>query len=225
MDLLPFRTSINAFILFCMILTGSQLFAQVTTKKGFELELIAQNPSFDQQQLKRLTETFFTVYPPMVKEFNPQSAKKVTITIDTAYDGVAYAHNGKIVISEAWMKKVPEDIDVVTHEVMHIVQAYPTRSGPGWLVEGIADYARDRYGVNNTAANWSLPAVQESHHYTNSYRIAARFVKWIEENKKGMVKILDASMRNKTYTEGIWQDETGKTLDELWEAYKKANIT
>lgn len=215
-----------AFLTFCVGSTYGQSNEQTRSKKGFELNLIAQNPTFNPAQLNRLSDVFFEVYPKLVKDFNKKSSKSVTITIDTAYDGVAYAHNGKVVISQAWLEKMPEDIDVVTHEVMHIVQSYPSRSGPGWLVEGIADYARDKYGVNNAAANWSLPEVKENHHYTNSYRIAARFLKWVEEKqKKGFIKKLDAALRNKTYTEAIWVNSTKKTLDELWDIYKAENLT
>ncbi|MCL7988117.1 basic secretory family protein [Sphingobacterium sp. lm-10] len=197
---------------------------QTITKKGYTLHFLAQNPDFDIAQQKRLQEVFFTNYPKLVKDYNKNSFKEVYITIDTAYDGVAYAHNGKIVIAQAWMEKMPEDIDVVTHEVMHIVQAYPPRSGPGWLVEGVADYVRYKYGVNNKAANWSLPALKEDHRYTSSYRIAARFLDWVEtDKKKGAVKLLDAAMRNKTYTPEIWVSLTGMELDALWDAYVAAN--
>ncbi|PVH26152.1 basic secretory protein-like protein [Sphingobacterium corticibacter] len=197
---------------------------QTITKKGYTLHFHAQNPDFDAVQQKRLQNVFFTNYPKLVKDFNKNSLKEVTITIDTAYDGVAYAHNGKIVIAQAWMEKMPEDIDVVTHEVMHIVQAYPPRSGSGWLVEGIADYVRYKYGVNNKAANWSLPELKDDHHYTKSYRISARFLDWIENNKKkGAVKQLDAAMREKTYTPEIWVNLTGMELDALWDAYVAAN--
>ncbi|MFD2743757.1 basic secretory protein-like protein [Sphingobacterium populi] len=197
---------------------------QTITKKGYTLHFHAQNPDFDAAQQKRLIDVFFTNYPKLVKDFNPNSLKEVYITIDTTYDGVAYAHNGKIVIAQAWMEKMPEDIDVVTHEVMHIVQAYPARSGPGWLVEGIADYVRYKYGVNNEAGNWSLPALKDDHHYKSSYRISARFLDWIENNKKkGTVKKLDAAMREKTYTPEIWTNLTGMELDALWDAYVAAN--
>ncbi|MFD2600309.1 basic secretory protein-like protein [Sphingobacterium corticis] len=197
---------------------------QTITKKGYTLHFHAQNPTFDAKQQQRLQDVFFTNYPKLVKDFNKESLKEVTITIDTAYDGVAYAHNGQIVISQAWMEKMPEDIDVVTHEVMHIVQAYPSNSGPGWLVEGIADYVRYKYGVNNKAGNWNLPELKPDHHYKNSYRISARFLDWIETNKKkGTVKALDVAMRNKTYTPEIWTSLTGSDLDTLWAAYVAAN--
>lgn len=195
--------------------------ADTTSKKGVILILARQDDSFSREVLGRLEKTFFSVYPKLIKDFNKNAVKEVTITIDTAYEGVAYAHDGKVTIAQSWLIKNPGDIDVVTHEVMHIVQAYPPRSGPGWLVEGIADYVRYKYGVDNEGAGWSLPALQEDHHYTNSYRIAARFLDWVErEKKKGTVKKLDKALRTLTYSDETWKQLTGQSLDELWNAYK-----
>lgn len=189
-------------------------------RDGFELLFIQQDGDFDAAVADRLKDVFFEVYPRLVAAFNPEAVRRVTLTIDTAYDGVAYAHNGRVVISQAWLEKMPGDVDVVTHEVMHIVQAYPSRSGPGWLVEGIADYVRHKYGVDNAGAGWSLPELKADHHYTQSYRVTARFLDWIENNRKpGLVNILDSAMRSRTYSDGIWEAQTGLTLDALWEAY------
>lgn len=189
-------------------------------RDGFRLIFIQQDNAFDTLVAGRLKEAFFQVYPVLVETFNPDAVRSVTLTVDTAYDGVAYAHDGQVVISQAWLENMPGDIDVVTHEVMHIVQAYPHASGPGWLVEGIADYVRHKYGVDNEGAGWSLPDVQSDHHYTNSYRIAARFLDWLENmQKEGIVKTLDGVMRASTYTDEIWKLETGLDLNELWAVY------
>jgi Plant Basic Secretory Protein. len=194
--------------------------ADTTTKKGVTLIMVSQDTGFPQSALNRLRETFFTVYPKLTKTFNKNAAKEISITIDTAYDGVAYAHNGKVTIAQTWLEKHPGDVDVVTHEVMHIVQAYPPRSGPGWLIEGIADYVRHKYGVNNAGANWTLPELKPEHHYTSSYRISARFLDWIERNRrKGTVKKLDQALREQMYNEHLWEEITGSSLDELWNAY------
>lgn len=192
----------------------------LTTKKGYTLEFVIQDTTFDKAIQRRLTDVFFSVYPKLAKTYNKNAVKTVSITIDTTYDGVAYAHNGKVVIAQAWLKKNPGDVDVVTHEVMHIVQAYPPRSGPGWLVEGIADYVRYKYGIDNAGANWTLPELKPEHHYTNSYRISARFLDWVEHNKKkGTVKKLDKALRERAYKKQIWETITGASLDELWDAY------
>jgi hypothetical protein len=216
------RFSIIAIIAFtCFV--SSKAFAQTTTiKKGkYTLTFINQDPKFDPAIQDKLVNTFFKVYPKEAKRFNKNTVKQVTLTIDTAYTGVAYAHDGKITIASKWLQKRPGDIDVITHEAMHLVQAYPPNSGPGWLTEGIADYVRHVYGVDNAGANWSLPDLTDKHHYTNSYRITARFLLWAEKttNKK-LVNQLDAHMRNATYTPDLWKALTGKTVDELWDMYK-----
>lgn len=193
---------------------------QILKRSGFQLNFVKQDVSFNPDVCTKLQETFFKVYPALVNQFNKDALKKVTIRIDTAYDGVAYASNGRIVISQAWLLKNPEDIDVVTHEAMHIVQAYHNVSGPGWLIEGIADYVRYKYGLNNRNANWALPAYRDGQHYKDSYRISARFLLWLEEHKKaGIVATLDHALRSEKYTEDIWMKETNKSLDQLWAEY------
>jgi len=167
-----------------------------------------------------MVNTFFTVYPELAKTYNPKTLKEVTMVIDTSYKGVAATGNGKVTVSNKWMHQHPEDIDVVTHEVMHIVQNYGDSNGPGWLTEGIADYARYQFGVNNTAANWKLPDYKPTQNYDNAYRITARFLLWMEEKvKPGIVKELDKQMRDHTFTDNTWTQLTGKSIDELWKAY------
>jgi len=168
-----------------------------------------------------MVNTFFKVYPELAEAYNPKTLKAVTMVIDTTYKGVAETDNGKVTISNKWMHLHPEDIDVITHEVMHIVQDYGSKNnGPGWLTEGIADYARYKFGVNNAAANWKLPDYKPTQKYTDAYRNTARFLEWIEEtNKPGIVKELDNELRNHTFTDDSWKKQTGKTVDELWKAY------
>lgn len=195
--------------------------ADTLVRDGFALVFVQQDAAFDTAVARKLQDVFFNVYPSLVAAYNPEAVREVTLTIDTTYDGVAYAHDGRVVISQAWLERKPGDVDVVTHEVMHIVQAYPAGSEPGWLVEGIADYVRHKYGVDNAGAGWSLPDVQDDHHYSQSYRVTARFLDWIETNRKpGLVKVLDTAMRTRTYTDDLWEAETGLDLDKLWVAYK-----
>jgi hypothetical protein len=197
--------------------------AQKTTvynEKGYKLTFINYDATFDTVEQQRMVKTFFTVYPELAKAYNPKTLKAVTIEIDTAYKGVAATDNGFVHVNPEWMHKHPEDIDVVTHEVMHIVQDYGDSNGPGWLTEGIADYARYKFGVNNPAANWKLPDYKPTQNYDNAYRVTARFLLWMEEKvKPGIVKTLDKKMRDHTFTDNTWKDLTGKTVDELWKDY------
>jgi hypothetical protein len=190
------------------------------SKNGYTLLFINKDSTFDKEVQQRMINVFFTVYPEEVKTFNSESLKNVTIIIDPGYKGVAATSGGIVRVNPEWMQKHPEDLDVITHEAMHIVQSYPGRAGPGWITEGIADYVRYKFGVNNEAGNWWLPEHNMKQSYRDAYRVTARFFLWIEKNyKKDFVKKLDADMRNKEYTPEFWKSETGKTVDELWSLY------
>lgn len=208
-------------ICFLWNLTNAQS-RETHSKKGKTIIFVNQDPQLNPDVKKGLIKTFFKVYPKMSKDFNPNAIDTVEVTVDTSYTGVAYANNGKITISSAWLQKKPQDLDVITHETFHLVQAYPGHSGPGWLTEGIADYARFKYGVNNKKADWSLTDFSNKQHYDNSYRITARFLYWLTQNyDKNIVHKLDKNMRDKTYSPNLWKQYTGKTLDALWDEYSK----
>lgn len=192
------------------------------TRNGYTLVWINKDKDFNPTLKKRLIETHFKNYPLLAEAYNKNTRKDVTFVIDPDYNGVAATAGGIVRYSPAWFAKNPDDIDVVTHEVMHIVQGYPHESGPWWVTEGIADYARYVYGVDNTAAKWSLPEFKDTQKYTDSYRITARFFLWIDKKvKKNFVKNLDHAMREKTFTQDFWKKETGYTLDELWTKYSQ----
>lgn len=189
------------------------------SRKGYTLVFTDKSPDLDSTVKARLISTFFTVYPAEAKKYNKNTIKKVEFVIDPAYDGVAATSGSVITYNPEWFRKHPGDIDVVTHEAMHVVQAYPEYN-PGWLTEGIADYVRATMGVDNPGANWTLPEYNEKQSYKNAYRITARFLIWLEKHKnKDMVVKLDKAMRTNTYKDSIWKELTGKTVDELWSEY------
>lgn len=219
------RSLQNKLTLVLILFIGITTFAQDTenfTNEGYTLTFINQDPDLNPETKEGLVNTFFMVYPKLVNDFNKNSTKHVTVKIDTAYGGVAYADDGQVTISSKWLKKMPKDFDMITHEVMHIVQSYPNGSGPGWLTEGIADYVRSEYGIANEEGGWSLPDYNEEAHYTKAYRITARFLIWVEENyDKKLVKKLDEHLRKKTYKSELWEEYTDKSIDELWKEYSE----
>lgn len=192
-------------------------------EKDYSLVFISKDPNLDLQVKQKLIETYFKIYPTLVKTFNNKSTKDVLFVVDTAYGGVAEASGNRILFSSKYLKANPTDIDVVTHETMHIAQGYGYSAGPVWLTEGIADYVRYKYGVDNIGSKWSLPEFRSSQKYTDSYRVTARFFEWIEQKvKKGLIAELDQQLRAHTYTEKSWAALTGKSIDELWQDYAKA---
>src|SRR5690606_15119103 len=144
-------------------------------KKGFTLIWINKDKNFDPELKKKLINVHFKNYPKFAKDFNPDTRKEVTFVVDPDYDGIAATAGGIVRYNPEWFVKNPNDIDIVTHEVMHIAQAYPNGAGPWWITEGIADYVRYVYGVDNESGNWKLPELNEKHKYNDSYRITARF--------------------------------------------------
>ena len=125
----------------------------------------------------------------------------MTFIIDPNYNGVAGTSNGRVVFSAKYMTAHPGDIDIVTHETMHIVQSYGNRSGmPGWLTEGIADYIRYAYGVDNKGAGWSLPKFSEN----RATRIAT-------ELQHGSC-VAEASGNKGIVKNWIWQDVIRHTI-------------
>lgn len=193
----------------------------IISRDGYTLKFMCNDPEFPDELKKKMADTFFKVYPKMSADFNPKSPKSVTFDVKAKMDGIAHAGGGVITISAQWMKNQKgNDLDVITHEGMHIVQSYPGWSGPGWVTEGIADYARAKYGVDNKGSGWDMPNFSKNQKYTDAYRVTARFFLWLEKNvDKDLIKKMDDKMRTKKYTEDTWKELTGKTVDELWEMY------
>lgn len=221
--------------LFILVFSGIESFAQrdwnnidshhmvsedTISRKGYTLVFLNNDTNLVESVKQRLIEAFFTVYPKEAKMFNKHTIKKVVFFMDSEYKGVAATSENIVRFNPHWFHNNPGDIDVVTHEVMHIVQAYPGNAGPGWLTEGIADYVRFKFGVDNKGAHWTLPNFSAKQNYENAYRVTARFLVWLEKDKmKGIVKQLDSDMRAKKYNSQIWIQLTGKTVDELWSEY------
>ena len=169
-----------------------------------------------------MIDAFFTVYPREAKRFNKNTLRTVTFFVDPTYKGVAETDNGQARYNPEWLKKNPQDIDVVTHEVMHIVQDY-RHANPGWLTEGIADYVRYQYGVNNVKSRWTLPDYRSTQNFDNAYRVTARFLLWVEKTKnKKIVDRLDSALRDGTYQPELWATLTGSSVDQLWKEYAAA---
>lgn len=192
------------------------------SQKGYKLTVTNKASNLDGYVKDKLVETFFTVYPVLVRSYNENTVKEVEFIIDPDYKGVAEAGGGRVRISSHWLRDHPWDFDLITHEVMHLVQSYPSNAGPWWVTEGIADYVRYVYGCDNAKGGWYLPDYNSGQKYSDSYRVTARFFLWIENKvKPGFVKQLDDAMRRGSYTDKIWENLTGKNIDDLWEQYAK----
>jgi Peptidase of plants and bacteria len=167
--------------------------------------------------VEHMTESFFDVYPKLAERFNRGAPLHVDFVIGPA-SFIAGASGNSVTYQASWLVLNPEDYDVVVHEVTHIVQAYTT--APGWLTEGIADYARYRYGVNNVRAGWNIRPPEPGQSYTTGYGTTARFLVWVEERYAvELANELNAALRAGEYQPGLWVTLTGKSVDALWADY------
>lgn len=166
----------------------------------------------------RLTALFYECYPKLLKRFeNPDrpALRKIKLIFKDGIRVPGYSHRDTVVVSTDWLKKHPDDIGLFTHELTHLVQAYPSPE-PGWMTEGIADYARHVYGPEKQP-DWSLPKkLRPDQSYRNSYGVTARFLAWLDEKHPGTVDKLHREMQNKTFDVDDFETVTGKDIGILW---------
>ncbi|HEU5056258.1 MAG TPA: basic secretory protein-like protein, partial [Kofleriaceae bacterium] len=187
---------------------------------GYTLTMHNKDPGTPAVMMQRMIDEFFATYPAMAAAYNPGAATSVRVTFDPAYDGVAYASGSQIVVSSSWARQAADDVDVVAHEGFHVVQAYSNPDAPGWAVEGLADFARARYGNLNAGACWSMQRYQSGQSYTDAYGVTARFLLWIETSVRASITTeLDDALRARQYSASFWTAKTGKTVDALWADY------
>ena len=164
---------------------------------------------------KALVEKWRPVIADLLQSDGFTPPTEVKIVFKKEMKGVAYTVGDTITIAGRWVHQHPDDFGMVAHELTHVVQGY--KGAPreaGWVVEGMADYVRffkyepdaDLGPVNTGKAG-----------YRDGYRTAAKFLSWIEKtHDKDIVAKLNRALRKREYKESLFQDATGKSLDDLW---------
>ena len=147
--------------------------------------------------------------------------------------GVAATSGTRVHCAARWFRGQlkGEAKGAVVHELVHVVQQYglarranrnATRT-PGWLVEGIADYIRwFLYEPETRGAEISAAGLSRAR-YDASYRVSANFINWVVENHdKDLVRKLNAAARQGRYSDALWKEYTGHTVEELGEQWKQS---
>ena len=210
-----------------------------------EVEMAGYKATIDTSETPDLTEWATREIAPMVKEWYPkivdmlpsegyEAPKTFSITFRADKKGVADTGGTRINCAAGWFRAnlKGEAVGAVFHEMVHVVQQYgrarrnnpnATRT-PGWLQEGIPDYIRwyiyepQTHGAEITRRNLSRAK------YDASYRITANFLNWVVTTySKDIVKNLNAAIRQGKYTETIWNDATGHSVEQLGEAWHHAH--
>ena len=150
------------------------------------------------------------------KDYEP--TQSVQITLRKSNRGIADTSASRhIRISSGWIEQHPEDIGLVVHELVHVIQGYG-HGAQGWLCEGIADYIR--WAIYEGKPQAWFPVSDQPDGYLQSYQVTGGFLLWLESDRApGIVKKLNASLRDRQYDASIFEDETGLPLDTLWTTY------
>jgi len=113
-----------------------------------------------------------------------------------------------------------KDWGMIAHELVHFIQNYQGGEGegvPGWITEGIGDYMRHAFFEPEKEMR---PVNPDSARYTNAYQVSAGFLMWLAETYDlDIVPKLNTHGRQRTYSEEVFVEYTGKKLDDLWDEY------
>lgn len=172
----------------------------------------------------KMTALFFECYPKLLARFeNPDrpAPRHIRLTFVTGLKPPAQCSGDRVEVSVGWLRDHPDDLGMLTHELTHAVQAYPDYN-PGWLTEGIADYARHLYGPKEQPG-WSLAAkLTADQSYRDGYGTAAKFLLWLDARTPGAVDKLHRKMQTGGLKRGDIEAIAGRPLDALWDECVKA---
>ena len=147
-------------------------------------------------------------------------------------DGVAYTtgldiddDHKEIHLSTKYIEHVPESRQkeeingVLVHEMVHCWQHHGGNTAPGGLTEGVADWVRLKAGY--APPHWRRRGDCD---WDAGYERTAYFLEWLEkEYGENVVRNINQALRDCKYdAKKLWHDCCGKSIEKLWEEYKKS---
>lgn len=174
-----------------------------------------------QPRLDEIGQLYFEAWLQLVKIIGSpvnNTHRDITLQFENKMDHPAHASGQTIVISAKHLRNNPADtMGVFIHELTHIIQRH---GGPGWLIEGVADYTRYKLNGNDPWAKRCRQKIYYTEPFGHYWKSAA-FLLYLEDTyKKPIVHPVSVSLRAKTYQKEIWVQLTGKTLEKLATDYK-----
>ena len=140
-------------------------------------------------------------YPRLINLMAPEDEEmpnEITFQVKASNEGVAWTSGTHITAVSGWIENNPGDVGFAIHELVHVVQHYPTYD-PVWVVEGLADYFR--WAIYEGKPLSFFPQSKNKNGYEDSYRVTAGFFLWLERGPApGIVRQLDEAMRKKDMT-------------------------
>lgn len=226
----------------------TQQFSSKDGKFKYTLD-VTEAPDLQEWCAKNLIPVLDEWYPKIidmlpVEGFTPAHSITFTLKDSTELAGhlqgvPAYASGNSVVFNTKFMRAQMsgEAVGAGIHEVVHVVQFGGSRENqergrgrgrtgrpPTWVTEGVADYIRwFLYEPQSKGAEITERNVRRAK-YDDSYRVTANFFDWVIKNhEKDLMRKLNVATHD-GYTEELWKQWTGKTLQELGAEWKKGNM-
>ncbi|MFI2743805.1 discoidin domain-containing protein [Zhouia sp. PK063] len=194
------------------------------TRNGYTLNFIDESSNSNYQTRLKLINTFFEVYENENLFFNFDSPTEVTVKLSDNQTETFSVSESSVTLNAAQFLDNPFDIDILTAALMQLTGNLTQKQLPDWLLNGISDYGRYKFGLYNNDADWSLPEYEDGQFYTDGNQIVARFIVWIELNfDTTFTKNMVTYLQNNEYNEQEWNTLTGKSLEDLWTLYEEKN--
>ncbi|ONK77994.1 uncharacterized protein A4U43_C02F13100 [Asparagus officinalis] len=174
---------------------------------------------YTRQVLSDATCFIFTIFNQHL-DSERKNIDRITLIIHS-FNGVAYAINNEIHVSSDYIAGYTGDVKreitgVLYHEMTHVWQWNGQGRAPGGLIEGIADYVRLK--SNYVPSHWVKPG--EGQRWDQGYDVTARFLDYCSGVlRSDFVSLLNANMKN-GYSNDLFKQFLGKSVDQLWSDYK-----
>ena len=145
----------------------------------------------------------------------------VTLVVADVGGAVAFTSDDVITLSAPYVGNFSGDVKaevtgVLFHETTHVWQWDGQGTADGGLIEGIADFVRLKAGY--APGHWVQPG--QGDRWDQGYDVTARFLDYCDSLKPGFVAQLNAKMKD-GYSDDFFAQITGKSVQRLWQDYKK----
>ncbi|OAB46002.1 discoidin domain-containing protein [Paenibacillus glacialis] len=165
---------------------------------------------------KKINIATHTTNPNNAPAWATHSGREVHIGMDSNYIRRAY-DAGKLDPSTPVKEEL---IGMLYHELTHGYQI----SGPGYIVEGLADGVRTEFGYHDRY-QWRA---EPNGTWMGGYSTTGNFLRWINDNKhEGFLRDINASTRpsNGVWTKDAFKTLTGEEVESLWDQYQQSYST
>jgi hypothetical protein len=136
----------------------------------------------------------------------------------------AATNKGTVHLNISYFRQHPTDVGVIVHEDTHVIQGYGSKfytpQAPFWIVEGMADWVRNKLGYTDPA-NYHCGSGQT---YLSGYNCGAVFLDYLSSYDSNFVQDAHNAIRQGGYSDTTFiLQKTGSDLKTLYNKCLQSN--